>query len=131
MKLKNWIVATAIGFTGLGTSVMPALADTTEYHYNQHVGNIWVGGAKVYNNVSGGVTAIATVNMPTCGPFSYLTGYINFSYSSDNGGYFSNYKFYVEGYEGYDNVTAFVNVPYDMSTNGTLYITDETYCFGL
>lgn len=131
MNLKNWIVATVVGFTGLGTTVMPALAETTEYSFYQYIGDIWVGKAKVYNNKSGGVTATAEVNMPTCGAFSYLKGYINFDYVSEGGGHFSNYKFYVEGKEGYHNVNAFVNVPYNMSSNGKLNITDKTYCYGL
>jgi hypothetical protein len=131
MNIQNLIAATTIGLTTLGVSVAPVLAETQTYSYNQHVGNVWVGEAKVYNNNIGGVTATAEVNMPTCGAFSYLTGYIKFDYVADDGGYFYNYAFYVEGYEGYRNVLAYVNVPNNMSSNGTLYLTDETYCFGL
>ena len=66
--------------------------------------------------------------MPTCDDFSNLAGSVNFSYKSKNGGYFNNYRFNVSGYEGRNNVQAFANVPYIMSTDGTLVITDETYC---
>ncbi len=99
-----------------------------EYHFNQHIGFMWVSTAEVYKNNIGGVTAIAYVNMPTCGSRSRLAGHVVFSYKASDGGYFQNYKFPVAGYEGYNGVRAFVNVPYDMSDNGLLTLTDGTYC---
>ena len=127
MKISNLVAAATIGLTTIGTAVAPALADTN-YVYNEYVGDIWVGTMNLYKNRSGGVTAAGRVNLPTCSAFSNLAGYLNFSYVADDGGYFSNYKFYVGGLEGRNNVEAFVNVPYNMSTNGRMLLTDNTYC---
>ena len=133
MKLQNLVAAATIGLTTLGASVAPALADSRDayYTYNQHIGDVWVGTANIYANDTGGTTVTAKVNMPTCDRFSHLVGFINFSYRAEDGGYFNNYRFNVTGYEGYNNVTAFANIPHRMSANGTLVIKDETYCIGL
>jgi hypothetical protein len=129
MKLQHLAAAATIGLTTLGTSVAPALASSDNYYtFKEHVGYVWVDVVNLYKNASGGVTASVLVNLPTCNNFSNLAGYINFSFVSEDGGYFNNYKYYVSGKEGRNNVNAFVNVPYDMSTNGRLYITDETFC---
>ena len=128
MKLQNLLAAATIGLTTMGAAVAPAFADNY-YTFNRHIGDVWVGKANLYKNTDdGGVTVTANVNMPTCDSFSHLTGYIYFSYTSKNGGYFKNYAFDVTGYEGQNNIEAYANVPYNMTTNGNLVITDATYC---
>lgn len=118
------LLASVMSFLALGSPVLAA-----DFQFNRHVGNVYVGKAQVYKNNLNGVTAVANVNMPTCDNFSYLSGYITFNFISEDGGYFNNYRFYVDGYEGDNNVKAFVNIENSpMSDRGYLQIIDNTYC---
>lgn len=123
--VKKYLLVTLGGLAVFGSYVKPASAG--DYTFNRHIGNIYVGSASVYKNVSDGVSAIANVGLPTCGTTSKLQGYVTFSYKANDGGYFNNYKYNISGQEG-ANVTAYVNVPSSMSGSGNLVIGDNTWC---
>jgi hypothetical protein len=123
--VKKSLLVTLGGLAVCGSYITPALAG--DYTFNKHIGNIYVGSASVYKNVSNGVSATANVGLPSCGTTSKLQGYVTFSYKANDGGYFNNYKYNVTGQEG-ANVTAYVNVPQSMSGDGNLVIGDNTWC---
>ncbi len=103
-------------------------AASVPYKFYRHIGLIYAQEGEVYKNDRGGVTAKVLVNMPTCNEFSNLRGYIGFSFRANDGGYFNNYKYFVDYKDGYNHIEAFVNVPFDMSERGILTLTDNTYC---
>lgn len=128
--VKSFISAVAVGVTALLSSFpLPALAvPNSFYTFNKYIGTIHVGRANIYQNNVGGVTVTAPVQLGTCGRFHFLGGSISFSFTSEDGGYFRNYRYYVKRSQEGDYIQAWANVPHYMSSKGRLTIVDETYC---
>lgn len=120
--MKKLLTSLIAGVGALAVA-LPAMA----YNYwGAYVGNIWINQWTVESDYDG-TTVWLNVSMPTCNSVSQLMGDVVVDYYAYDGGYLENYTVNAYGYEGYQGWIS-VSTWATMGEEGTVYVTDETYC---